>query len=431
MPIGLEIEVNVPIDQLSAVDIAALAATHALPHPTAHQKLVAQGRRDQNGRVDYGTIIAPANGFRVDADHDDRVHNGGFPLHEGSGDSIIEIVMFPPVVDRPAVDAAFVHIQNYIANINLQTNQLRNHWVGAIAAAGAYPAINMGPLDTSMGSPPRRDPRHGYRGSIQVNIGIDLREYHSLLKWYAKSDYAKPSRAIVGERPIYAQIKADMLSAIAVGKAQTRALFNGLTALQRVQMGNCRGLRGLFTYFALYFIRGAPNMLPGGSAKNLAPALMKSPNTILAQYGLTALEQNHFTANRDAIVRQLLAACNRVVAPLTPLNTVQLFNSQPGQTVDWFTNLATNNVCLTGKPLLLRTGVGPRRNGSLTVQNLPPVAPGAGVYGVTGPNSRGGVVVEFRTLPGYYDGPNSWRAVARDFLAAATRRNQRPGNTTS
>src|SRR5438876_294907 len=75
--IGLEIETPVPIDKLTAAQVAqiqgyvaaAQAATAAGNNPMAN-KIAAQNVMAQDGTVPYGIIRAAADGFRVDADHD-------------------------------------------------------------------------------------------------------------------------------------------------------------------------------------------------------------------------------------------------------------------------------------------------------------------------------------------------------------------------
>ncbi len=62
--------------------------------------------------------------------------------------------------------------------------------------------------------------------------------------------------------------------------------------------------------------------------------------------------------------------------------------------------------------------------GNAAVQGLPTV-PAGNVGG--GANTRGGLVAEFRTLPGFYDGTAQWRAVAQAFFDAAETRNARDG----
>jgi hypothetical protein len=427
MAIGLEIEINVPIDQLSAVDIQDIqlieAALPMLTDPQqVTQKLNAKRIQDQNGKVPYGVIQAAVNGYRVEADHDDRVSSKVFwPLHEGSKDSIIELVMDPPATDIAGIRTAMTGIGNLIGTIELNTVGLTTHWTNAFPGG-----INVGPLDTSLGKPAARQPHHGYQGSVQVNIGIDLREYHSLLKWYANSQYADPRRDTA--RQLYQDIKDDIHEAVDIGRSMTNQIMSGLSKTEKAGTGNCRGIRGFLTYMALYLIRGKIQGGLAGSTKNLVPTLMKSPNTIIAQYGMTAEEQTHYTNNRDALVRNLLTRCKRAVPPLTALDTVPVFATLPaGVDVDTFTDLTSNYVPLAGTPIPTPTGVGPLRTGNLAVRGITTVTAGVGVVGTTGANSRGGIIVEFRTLPGYYEGVAAWMTLAEDFFNAADERNQRNG----
>jgi hypothetical protein len=223
-----------------------------------------------------------------------------------------------------------------------------------------------------------------------------------------------------------------LIQAVDVGRTITQNIYNGMTALQRQQTGNLRGLRGWITHLALYLKRGTiPLATLGGTTKNLAPVLVKSPNSIITQYGMTAAELAYFTtpANRTNIMNQILQRVGRpaLLAGQT-LDMVDVFLAKPGEIdADTLSDVAAGvaDVPLTGKPIAQPTGVGPRRTGNAAVQGLPIVAAGAGIGG--GPNARGGMVVEFRTLPGFYDGPASWRALGTRFLQEATARNNRDG----
>ncbi len=121
---------------------------------------------------------------------------------------------------------------------------------------------------------------------------------------------------------------------------------------------------------------------------------------------------------------QIFQATGRAVDMGQPLNTIRVFAALPNRPNGTFFNadeLSDVNravVELAGTAILNPQGVGPIRMGNAAVQGLPTV-------GV--PAQRGGFVVEFRALPGYYDGPASWRALGLDFFAQATARNGRNG----
>lgn len=443
--IGLEIEVAIPIDKLTPAEVTAIKTRVAQEHVAGvaakqGHRLAAVGMRDMNGNVTYGTIQNPANGYRIDADHDDRVTTPnptttGWPIRQGSRDSIIEIVMHPPAVSQVALTAAMNNIAAFITQVDAQTNQLTTRWVNAFPALGAAMPlpVSMGPFDyTDTGAyPALRLPQHNHEGSIQVNIGIDLREYHSLLKWYVESDYATATRAADPlSQAIYRDIKQHIREAVDIGRTLTDQVYTAATTAQRQQAGNFRGLRGWLTHLALYLRRGTLNLHAiGGSAKNLAPVLIKSPNSVLTTYGMTAAEQAYFTGNRATLMDDLFIATGRPGDAGQPLNTVDVFVAAPGDTdADTLSDMAAGvgGVALTGKPVPHPTGVGAARTGNAAVTGLPAVA--AGNIG-GGANTRGGLVAEFRTLPGYYDGPQSWRAVAQAFFDAAQVRNARDGIT--
>lgn len=438
MAIGMEIEIAVPIDQLSVADInqirndiaAAQAADALNPQNTPAGNRV-RTLIQNSGHVPYGTVRAAAGGFRIDADHDDRVRslNHGvaavWPPLEGGSDSIIEIVMSPPADTETDFNTTMNNINAWVNTMMLQTQNLTRRWVDGIA-----PGISVGPLTfpaigvtPGLGPRPRR-PNHNLKGSCQVNIGIDLREYHSLLKWFANSRAARShNETDPAAIATYRQSKDDIRAAVNIGRQLTATYAATLTAAERSNMGNLRGLRGWITHMALYVKRGTIAGGLGGSPKNLAPSLLKSPPAIAAQYGMSNAERNYFNLNHLNIINDLLNATGRGAQVGTPLATVPIFATVPGgNTLADLTDLtgATGNeVPLAGGPLLNPTAVGPTRTGNGDVQAIPSV-PGA-------VNTRGGIVAEVRNIPGYYDGVAAWRQLGLQFLREAIRRNRRSG----
>lgn len=102
------------------------------------------------------------------------------------------------------------------------------------------------------------------------------------------------------------------------------------------------------------------------------------------------------------------------------LNAVPIFaSSVVSGTLDDLTNTAVAFTALAGTPVNTATAVGPLRTGNVDVSALPSV-------GRT-PNTRGGVVTEFRSIPGYHEGVAAWRTLGQSFFSAAHSRNQRSG----
>ncbi|MEU7524415.1 hypothetical protein AB0A74_01625 [Saccharothrix sp. NPDC042600] len=453
--IGLEIEVPIPVDQLTGGDVAQLAAYEAAVPPN---RAVALGYAQTNGWMNYGAVVRPpAAGFHVEADHDDRVVSRPpfqQPLAEGGADTILEIV----------TDA---NAANTVAQFR-QTIQAVRAWIAAVEAAtagmttraappGGPANVHIGPM--TYGAPlAARRPQHNWLGSVQVNVGIDLREYHSMMKWYANSRFARASRAAPAHQQIYRDIKAHLRLAVDVGRAVTADIIAGnlpavggaapapLPAHVVQQTGNLRGIRGWMTHMALYLARAnAAGM--GGSRKNLAPMLMKTPPAVATHYGLTAAEIAVFNARSTEILEHILALVGRPVAvpgtgPATPVFGAHAVGGNDVATAPWtavaptgahLINLAGGVVPLAGTPLLGATGVGPARTGA-HLGGLPAPAPGvvgglhapAGPPPVVGAGARGGLVTEIRTLPGYYR-PDEWEALGVAFFRAAKRRNKRPG----
>ncbi|GAA0251596.1 hypothetical protein GCM10010492_60000 [Saccharothrix mutabilis subsp. mutabilis] len=452
--IGLEIEVAIPVDQLTGPQAAHLATYEAAVPPN---RVGAMGFAQNNGWVQYGTVVRPpANGFHVEADHDNRVLSLPplqQPLAEGGVNSILEIV-----TDANAGDT--------VAQFR-QTIQAVRAWIAAVEAAtagmttratppGGPANLHIGPM--TYGAPlAARRPQHNWLGSVQVNLGVDLREYHSMMKWYANSRFAKAKRVPPASQQIFRDIKAHLRLAVAVGRTVTADIIAGnlpavggavppaLTAPVVQQTGNLRGIRGWMTHMALYLARANAAGL-NGSLKNLAPMLLKTPPAVATHYGLTAAEIAVFNARSQSILEHILTLVGRPVGPGagpgTPVFGAHAAGGNDVATAPWtavaptgadLINLAGGVVPLAGTPLLGATGVGPARTGA-HLGGLP--APAAGVVGglhapggpppVVGAGARGGVVTEFRTLPGYYP-PNQWEALGVAFLRAAKRRNSRPG----
>ena len=167
--VGLEIEIAVPSDDLTALQITGLQNYVTGIHPaapTALQIAHAQGLADAGRVGTYQGVIPPgmANaGFHVDTDHDDRVRSpqGTWPPKEAA-DGILEIVMDPPVATTAELDTTMNNIQTFLNTINANTNNLRTHWVNAGGG------VNVGPLYfpgyVGAGIPRRRRSPNASRG---------------------------------------------------------------------------------------------------------------------------------------------------------------------------------------------------------------------------------------------------------------------------
>ena len=439
MAIGLEIEIAVPIDGLSAADInniradvaAANVASRLNPQNTPEgMRVRTLTETTGQGRVAYGTVAPAALGFRIDCDHDDRVRTtpAPWPPYEGGKDSLVEIVMDPPAETLAQFNTAMDNIQIWINRMMLRTNNLTTRWVNGLAPNRSVGPLTWGAVGGQPGLPTRaRRPNHNLKGSIQVNLGIDLREYHSILKWFANSKYARSKNdSDPAPQAAYREAKHAIREAVDIGRRLTDQYLAAMTPADRARAGNLRGLRGWITHMALYMKRGALAQNPGGTEKNLAPTMLKSPPSVAAQYGMTGAESTYFTGHRAAITDAILQAVGRGAQMGQALTTVDVFASAGGYTLDQLTDLASGDVALAGKPLPDPTGVGPARTGNAHVQGMPNVATGPGIVG-GGPGTRGGVVTEFRTIPGLYDGVAAWRRLGLEFFQEADKRNRRSG----
>ena len=330
------------------------------------------------------------------------------------------------------------HVDQFVKDVDTNTDGLKAHWENAFGNG-----VNLGPLDYfDRGIPNEKRPNHNWQGSVQVNIGIDVREYASLAKWYAKSTYADPKRAASAEQAIYRKSQENILEAVNVARDQVKSIMKDLSGDKKKDMGNLRGIRGWLTHLALYLIGGRSGV-PGTTVKNLTPILLKSPQDIAIWYGMTADEMDYFLDNRKAMMGQLIVRTGRTdLDKDDPLNAdvvkgkatneayqsalakggVGLTKSEENAWAAYATNLGdlsayASAVAYAGKPIPGPQEVGPVRTGSTAVGNIP----------AANTNRRGGVVVEFRNLPGFYEGPAKWRALGQEFFKEADKRNQRGG----
>jgi hypothetical protein len=231
--------------------------------------------------------------------------------------------------------------------------------------------------------------------------------------------------------------------------------MEGLSADNKKDMGNLRGIRGWLTHLALYLI-GGKSGVPGTTVKNITPILLKSPQDIAIHYGMTPVEEKYYLDNRQVMMEWLIDKTGRTDLDKTdPLNAdvvsgkgthpaykkytdfqvvdgdapdvafAKLTSSEQNAVVAYSTNLgqlsdSTSVVAYAGKPVTGEQAVGPVRTGSTQVGAIPAVS-------TSGGDRRGGVVVEFRNLPGFYDGPAKWKASGQEFFKEADKRNKRGG----
>ena len=415
--IGLELEVAVPVDQLAANELAAIRAAagnnpNNVPTMAPLNPLI-QGGRKRAVPYSRDGIKASNGNFRVGIDHDPRVNTDKsppFPYRDMNNSAIVEVIT-EPANDKAEFDTAMDDVDQFITDVNTHTNNLTSH---AINPFGGASNANIGPIDYPALGPMPRESSHNWKASVQVNIGIDMREYASLAKWYAKSTYADPSKAEPHARGDYKRAKANITKSVDIGREVTAWIAKQITKQERTQMGNLRGLRGWITHMTLYMLGGKGGLPQGSTEKNITPILMKSPNDIVIHYGMTTEEKDIYlnANNRELILEKLIEKTGR--GDLDPANPLA------GEIVEGFPGGATLNelsgdivnTLFAGQPIVGEQPVGPARTGA-TVPN-------------TGAGDRGGAVVEFRNLPGFYQ-PNQWRQLGYDFLRRAENRNKRSG----
>jgi len=417
--IGLEIEVSVPVDQLTAgeeqnIQNAAGNDPNAIPRMPPFDVM---GLRKRAVAYTRGNGPKPTNGeYRAEVDHDPRVNtekDPAFPYRDMNNSALLEIVT-EPKSDKAAFDAAMDDVDAFVADVDTRTNNLTTH------AHDPYGSgHNIGPIDYPALGPMPRQPNHNWKGSVQVNIGIDMREYASLAKWYAKSGYADPSKAEKHNKGDFKKAKDNILKAVDIGRSVTESLSKPMSKADRAAMGNLRGIRGWVTHMALYMLGGKEGLPEGSTAKNITPILMKSSNEIGIEYAMTPDELAYYQddAKRAAIVVMLIAKTGRKdLDPNDPLGG-SIVKGKADQGTLAHLSADANVTLFAGAPIAGEQPVGPARTGE-----------GADQTPNTAGGERGGAVVEFRNLPGFHEGPDAWRQLGYDFLREAENRNKRGGS---
>jgi hypothetical protein len=345
----------------------------------------------------------------------------------------MEIVFDPPAKDVVEFKKTMGHIKTFVQNVEALTTNMTKR-----AHDPWGTGVSVGPLEY----PPAvnaRQAAHNWKGSVQVNVGIDAREYHSLLKWYAASSYATATRARAtvpaplanAAEQLFKEAQTHIVTAVDVGRTVTGLVKKGippagvaLTKKELADAGNLRGLRGWLTHIAFYLVRGTANF--GGAAgtiKNLAPVLLKSPPEIVSDYGLPAEEIKIFNAQQQAILDEINGRVGRPGDVGQPANAIKVWPTRKTM-LDTIVDLQGKAVPLTTGAIMNPTSVGPRRTGNAAVKAIKDV-PGAAKG-----EERGGIVPEFRMIPGYFEGPAAWKTLGLDFLKAAIKRNRRSGIST-
>ena len=434
--IGLEIEVAVPVDQLTEQDLQDLrdaAGTDPNNIPTLSMEVEYKIMSLRNKKVKYtrdgGLKARGGNHYRVEVDHDPRVmaeKTPAFPYRDMANKALMEIVMDPPANDQTEFEAAMKEIDDFVKDVNVKTNNLTKHSEDPYGTG-----YNIGPIDYPALGPMKKEDNHNWQGSIQVNIGIDLREYASMAKWYAGSSYANPKKAEQGARDAYKKAKDNIVEAVNVGRALTDQMMKSLSSDNKKAFGNLRGFRGWVTHVALYLIGGREGLPMGSTVKNVTPILMKSPGQIAAAYGMTESEREWFEDNRDNFMAELMNKCKRNdLDPTKDLDQLAIAKgtegTDEGYTLDQLSETRGDPSQLdqltapvaAGAAVNDPTAVGPERKGSKEV---------SGIESVGNTGQRGGVVVEFRNLPGLYEGVSAWKKLGKKFLEEAETRNKREG----
>ena len=392
---------------------------------------------NQEGKAKYGEALdEPKKGFRIDVDHDDRVKGKSreFPPVEAGGTSLMEIVTYPAETEKD-LNETMNNVDSYLKDIMSQTSNLTKR----------HPVYNyqriqgIGPFTHPLFPSKGRKPRHNLKGSVQANVGIDLRRYNELIDWYANSQISQvPTTEDDRTQEIYQDIRKHMAQAAQLAREITSQFLRKIVIPEEKSrsgnegnfdvgdIGNFAGFEGWVTHMALYLRRGMVSGL-GGSGKNIVPVLLKTPNYIASKYGMTIPEQLYFSQYKRGITREILKAIGRGDEVEKELSDILAFpekfkeNKDIGHDVALLTDLLGEEPVLTSKPIDTPTGVGPRREGTERESGLPSVDD---QFVGGGKNTRGGMVVEFRNIPGLHDGVESWRQIGLDFLSQADKLNQ-------
>ncbi|MBP0010519.1 hypothetical protein [Roseofilum sp. Belize Diploria] len=392
--------------------------------------------------------IAAGSKFVAQVDHNPRVNSGkkppNHPWRDSNNSALMEIVMDPPANNKDEFDESISQITQFVNTINQKTSNLTKH-----AQNPFRTNFNLGPFDypeiSQFASLPK-EPTHNWKGSVQVNVGIDLREYSDMASWYAQSKYSStnvnenPEAAGLSEeeKEAYNASRNNIIRAVEIAEEIIPELKKSLSKFQKTreskfaEMGNMRGLKGWITHLALHML-GAISFSGGSTTKNITPILMKTPNTITLKFGFTEAEKTYYDVigNKKKILKLLIQKTGRekkltwtgYQGDLKTGNKEILSENNkliPGGNTSLGTFASKDTTqTLTGNSVTSERhlGVGPIRRGNKSVSKMESV----------GQDQRGGAVIEFRQLPGLYDGPNAWKQIGYDFLKEAEARNRRGG----
>ncbi|MDJ1178017.1 hypothetical protein PJF56_03975 [Roseofilum sp. BLCC_M91] len=394
------------------------------------------------------SAIAAGSKFVAQVDHDPRVNSGkkppNHPWRDSDNSALIEIVMQPPANNKDEFDQSMAQITRFVSTVNQKTNNLTTHAQNPFGTN-----FNLGPFDypdiSQFASLPK-EPTHNWKGSVQVNVGIDLREYSDMASWYAESKYSStdvtenPEAAGLSdeEKEAYDASRHNITRSVEIAEEIIPELKKALPKRTReakfTEMGNMRGLKGWITHLALHLL-GGMTFSGGSSVKNITPILMKTPNTITLKYGFTEAEKKYYdvVANKKKILKLLIQKTGRE-------KTLTMKGWKGDLKTGSGSILSDDNELMPGGKLSIgkfasqdltgtltgstirseeHLGVGPVRRGDESVSEMESTGPDG--------DQRGGAVIEFRQLPGLYDGPDAWTQIGYDFLKEAEARNRRGG----
>lgn len=469
--IGLEFELQVPVDALGSQDPIAIAKLN-------YDELGNAGAKE---KTDLYTD--PENHLRITVDSADQakmlpLYNLPFP--RVMSPSILELVIDPPASTSEELRAAVDRCQEVADQIDKNTHKvaarapllntgyhvgLVNNELGAkstevkvdilkqrkdldsglhlsTAIAHYERSVADHEPDTSqieqfLGLLDPVDPgQHGLStsASIQVNLGVNLRRFADYAEWYARQ-YIGPKKGT----------EAGPEKAVALASGIGRALAAEMRGAHLLGPTGGQGIEGLLTLLAMYLLGSRAKEKHADTEKNFTYILSKTALYEAFQRSLTRQEQAFWLTNIATIKDHLLAwVSQQLDAPVT--GTHRVINAwwadpEPGAdrgnpeyfdqakqksrikvTVDEFIDDITSGA--RKDRLLMRLFYIPTN----VAQQTP--------YEHTGTKqkTRGPIpldaefdgtpltVVEFRNLPGFH-APSQWSSIAKDFFSTSLRLN--------
>lgn len=381
--LGLELEFAVPIDRAGELD----AEDHKVLRGEKSDPVRLKAIQD-SADVPYGEFRG-IDKLALAADHSSRVLPASrtFP-HRVLSRSILELV-FKPAVETPE------ELEETLKAVDSAITQIDGCTAGLTKRIPFGNGLHIGPVD-GLSKPAELS----WNASVHVNVGIDPRRLHGLLKWYGASGYAPASE----HRNVPMKTALDITEDVV-------KVFRDASGADLAEVQHWNGLRGLTLTYVMYLLSGGDSSELRSTVKNFATILTKTRFVDLVAHGMTPKERE-WLQGMWAEYRKVLVGMTRLGEDETQPLIKRTKVGRPGELKDGSWKIGDlfkpgPAVLISSEKEIRADPVGPERSAADRV---------------TGGGRRKGMVLEFRSLPGSY-AAEGWKKAARDFMAKADEEN--------